>query len=195
MIESISIANIATFDSAPEALTGLSQFNFLFGSNGTGKTTVSRVIADESSFPTCKVTWKAGTKLQPMVYNHDFVERNFIQSAELKGVFTLGEKQLDTLTKIATAKGEWDKLTANIEKLTEGLQGVDGTSGKKGDLAALDSALKEKCWTLKQKLDGMHSQSAFKGYMGSKESFRTKVLQDLVSNTATLLTLVDLGKR
>ena len=69
MIESITIADIATFGSTPEALIGLSKFNFVFGSNGTGKTTVSRVIAEESSFPTCKVAWKGGTKLQPMVYN------------------------------------------------------------------------------------------------------------------------------
>ena len=93
MIETITISNVATFADTPETLNGLSQFNFLFGSNGTGKTTVSRVIADEAKFPTCNVIWKAGTKLQPMVYNPDFVERNFSQAAELKGVFTLGEKQ------------------------------------------------------------------------------------------------------
>ena len=92
MIESITIANVATYGSTPETLNSLLQFNFVFGSNGTGKTTVSRVIADESSFPTCKVIWKRGTKLQPMVYNLDFVDKNFHQSAELKGVFTLGEK-------------------------------------------------------------------------------------------------------
>ena len=109
MIETITISDIATYAVVPEVLNGLCQFNYLFGSNGTGKTTVSRVIADENSFPTCKVTWKAGTKLQAMVYNHDFVERNFTQSAELKGVFTLGEKQVDTLTKIAAAKVELDR--------------------------------------------------------------------------------------
>src|SRR6185369_3386027 len=111
MIESISIAGTATFGPEPEVLTGLSQFNFLFGSNGTGKTTVSRVIADVNSFPTCNVTWKAGTKLLPLVYNRDFVERNFNQTPELKGVFTLGDKQHDTLTKIATAKAEDAALT------------------------------------------------------------------------------------
>lgn len=195
MIESISIASVATFGSTPETLSGLSDFNFLFGSNGTGKTTVSRVIADEASFPTCKVTWTAGTKLEPMVYNHDFVERNFTQSAELKGVFTLGEKQLDTLTKIATAIGELDAVNAKIENLTQGLQGQDGTGGKKRDLTAHEAALKEKCWTLKQKLDDLHAQSAFKSYMGSKESFRTKVLQELASNSATILTLADLEKK
>ena len=194
MIESISIANIATYASTPEKLNGLSQFNFLFGSNGTGKTTVSRVIADESSFPTCKVTWKAGTKLQPMVYNHDFVERNFTQSAELQGVFTLGEKQVDTLAKIATAKVELDKLTTRIEDLTLGLQGADGAGGKKGELATLEADLKDRCWEQKQKHDEK-LQGAFEGYRGSAEKFKAKVAQELAGNTATLLTLAELEKK
>src|ERR1700730_18507908 len=101
MIESIAIAEVATYGSTAERLTDLSKLNFIFGSNGTGKTSVSRVVADENSYPTCSVAWKGGTKLQPLVYNSDFVERNFVQLAELKGVFTLGEQQADTLTKIA----------------------------------------------------------------------------------------------
>ncbi|MCU0713599.1 MAG: AAA family ATPase [Pirellula sp.] len=145
MIETITISDIATYATTPELLDGLSQFNFLFGSNGTGKTTISRVIADESKFPTCIVTWKAGTKLQPMVYNHDFIERNFNQSTELKGVFTLGEKQVDTLTRIATLKGELNALTSKIETLTQNLQGADGNGGKKGELATLEAGLKDKC--------------------------------------------------
>jgi AAA15 family ATPase/GTPase len=41
MIESIAISRVATYDDLPEVLDGLSQFNFIFGSNGTGKTTIS----------------------------------------------------------------------------------------------------------------------------------------------------------
>jgi len=174
MIESITIADIATYGSTPEALNGLSQFNFIFGSNGTGKTTVSRVIADEGRFPTCKITWKGGTKLQPMVYSLDFVERNFDQSAELKGVFTLGEQHVDTLSKIAAAKEELDALTKRIESLTHGLQGDDGESGKRGELAALESALRNKCWAQKQKHDAK-LQGAFEGYRGSSEKFKAKI--------------------
>ena len=194
MIESITIANVATFANSPEALNGLLQFNFLFGSNGTGKTTVSRVIADETTFPTCSVTWKAGTKLQPLVYNHDFLERNFNQSTELKGVFTLGEKQLDTLTKIAAAKVELDALTNRIENLTQGLQGADGTGGKKGELATLEAGLKDKCWAQKQKHDAK-LQGGFEGFRNNSERFKSKVLQEQASNTATLLTLAELEKK
>ena len=136
----MTITNTATFGPVPEVLNKLSQFNFLFGANGTGKTTVSRVIADENSFPTCTVTWKAGTKLQPMVYNHDFVERNFTQSTELKGVFTLGETQVNTLTKIAAAKVELDRLTTKIEDLTQTLQGTDGQAAKRASWRRLKQA-------------------------------------------------------
>lgn len=194
MIESITIASVATYASTPLTLSGLSQFNFLFGSNATGKTTVSRIIADEARFPTCAVTWKGRTKLQPMVYNQDFVERNFTQSAELKGVFTLGEKQVDTLAKIATAKGELDGLTTRIETLTQGLQGADGTAGKMGELATLEAGLKDKCWAQKQKHDAK-LQGAFEGYRNSAERFKSKVVQELASNAATLQTQASLEKK
>jgi Holliday junction resolvasome RuvABC ATP-dependent DNA helicase subunit len=73
MIESIQIADTATFAKEnPEKLYELSTFNFIYGANATGKTTISRVIADEMSYPTCKVIWQGGNRLQPIVYNWDF---------------------------------------------------------------------------------------------------------------------------
>jgi wobble nucleotide-excising tRNase len=194
MIESISIADIATYGSPAESLSRLSQFNFVFGANATGKTTIGRVIADEDRFPTCKVTWKGGTKLQALVYNQDFVERNFSQSSELKGVFTLGEKNVDTLNKIAAAKGDFDALTTRIENLTHALAGDDGTGGKKGELVALEAQLKDKCWAQKQKHD-TKLQGAFEGYRGSSEKFKTKVLQEMASNAATPVTMPALEKK
>jgi wobble nucleotide-excising tRNase len=173
MIESISISGVATYSSTPEQLDGLSKFNFFFGSNGSGKTTISRAIADDSKFPTCVVTWKAGTKLQPLVYNYDFVERNFNQSTELKGVFTLGERQVDTLTKIAHAKSQLDALKATVERLTESLQGADEKGGKKGELATLDAWFRDKCWAQKQKHDAK-LQGGFEGYRNSSEKFKIK---------------------
>jgi wobble nucleotide-excising tRNase len=187
MIEAINIADVATYASTPEILSNLSKLNYLFGSNGTGKTTVSRVIADEEKHPSCTVTWKRGTKLQPMVYNHDFVDRNFHQSAELKGVFTLGETQGDTLAKIKAAKLDLDVLTAKLEALSLNLNGEDGRSGKKGELAILEAGLKDKCWAQKQKHDAK-LQGGFEGYRNNTERFKAKVLEELDSNTATLQT-------
>ena len=172
----------------------MSDFNYIFGSNGTGKTTITRVIADETKYPTCGVTWKGGTKLQTLVYNRDFVAKNFNQSTELKGIFTLGEKNVDTLNKIATAKSELDKLTEKIEKLNLALHGEDGTGGKRGELAALDAELKNKCWAQKQKHD-LKLFGAFEGLRNNSEKFKSRVLQEKASNSATLESLADLEKR
>ena len=90
MIESISVANTATFGDTTERLSSLSTFNYVFGTNGTGKTTISRIIAHSNGYPDCSVSWENGQELKTAVLNRDFVDKNFDQ---LKGVFTLGEKQ------------------------------------------------------------------------------------------------------
>ncbi|MEZ5546121.1 MAG: AAA family ATPase [Lysobacteraceae bacterium] len=194
MIESISIQGFASFGQDTQTLNSLSQFNYLFGSNGAGKTTVSRVIADEAAFATCKVHWKNGTKLDALVYNPDFVERNFRQVSELKGVFTLGEKQQETLDKISAAKTEIDTLTTKIENLNNGLQNQDGTSGKKVELSSLESRFKDKCWIQKQKHD-TKLQGAFKGVRDSKDKFKEKVLQEQTSNQSQLITQAEIEKK
>lgn len=195
MIESILIQGAASFGLEPQRLDGLSQINFLFGSNGAGKTTISRIIADVVTFPGCMVNWKNGTRLESLVYNHDFVERNFHQVAELKGVFTLGEQQKETLDKIAARRAKVDDLTQQVENLTGNLQGADGNGGKRGELTGLENAFKEKAWTYKQKFEGKNIQAAFKRSMGSKDSFKTKVLQEQSSNKAETLSLEELEKK
>ena len=191
MIKSVTIANTATFGSPPEVLTGLSLFNYLFGSNGTGKTTISRIIADQAPYPDCSVTWKHGRPLESVVLNRDFVDKNFDQ---LKGVFTLGEKQKDTLEKIVAARQDLDKEHTSLAALKNTLQGEDGTGGKKGELARLEMEFQEKCWAQKQKHDEK-LQGVFTGYRNNAEKFKGKVLDELEANRAPLKPLGDLEER
>lgn len=195
MIESLSIAaGTASFGPEAQALDDLSKINYLFGSNGAGKTTLSRIIADETSFTSCKVRWKNGTRLESLVYNADFVERNFRQAQELKGVFTLGEQQQETLDRIAALKKEIDELTADIEKLNNALQTQDGSSGKNIELSLLELHLTKKCWEQKLKYDAKF-QGAFKGVRDSKDKYKERVLYEYGSNQAQLLPQAELEKK
>jgi len=94
MIERIVISNVATYGATPEELSDLKKINFVYGSNGTGKTTISRVIADSASHTHCSLHWRSAAPMELLVYNRDFVERNFNQPDELKGIFTLGERAI-----------------------------------------------------------------------------------------------------
>lgn len=98
MIESIQIAGEASYANTPEILHRLSKINFFYGASGSGKTTISRVVANAGSFPSCSVNWKGGTALKAMVYNRDFVHENFSTATGPKGIFTLGKNDIDTLT-------------------------------------------------------------------------------------------------
>jgi wobble nucleotide-excising tRNase len=193
MIESIQIKGVATYDKInPQMMDDLSKLNFIFGSNGSGKTTISRVIANESDFSSCEVKWKNGTKLEPMVYNRDFVEHNF-QSSELKGIFTLGEQNVETLNKIEVAKEELKVITKKIENLQSQLGGSDNAGGKKAELAALEEAFKKKCWAQKQKHDSAFS-GAFEGVRNSKDNYRDRVLKEH-NNSAELKPLAELEEK
>lgn len=185
MIESLSISATATYGTNPQVLDRLARFNFLFGTNGAGKTTITRVIANPSSYPNSAISWKKGTVLDALVYNRDFVERNFNASPLLKGIFTLGEQDIAKLDAIATKKGELDGIGRNIEQLNNTLAGQDQKSGKKSELAELESQFKDKCWGQKQKYDAVF-KDAFTGARNSSDRFKERVLSEFSLNTAEL---------
>ena len=188
MIESLSIANTATYGLRPQVLDRLGRFNFLFGTNGVGKTTITKVIANPGAHLHSTLEWKKGTPLEPMVYNRDFIERNFNAAPRLKGIFTLGEQDIANLEAIAAKKVEYDGIVKTIEQLTNTLQGQDQKSGKRGELADLEVHIKGKCWEQKQKYDGDFSE-AFTGARNSAEKFKDRVLVELASNNAELKSL------
>lgn len=194
MIESLSIAKTATYGAEPQTLAGLARFNFLFGSNGAGKTTITKVIANAGAHPNCAVTWKKGTALEPLVYNRDFVERNFNAAPRLKGIFTLGEQDIANIEAIALKTMELGNIVKNIEQLSNTLQGQDQKSGKKGELTELEAHLKDKCWAQKQKHEDAF-KDAFFGLRGNSERFKERTLAELASNNAELKALDHLAQK
>lgn len=176
------------------SLGDLRRINFIFGANGTGKTTIGRVIAQAEGHEHCGLVWEGGTPLERMVYNRDFVDRNFNQNSPLKGVFTLGENQVEAEKKIAVLQPEIDRTIGEISSLNIQLTGEDGQSGKRKEIAGLEPALREECWKQK-KLHDDYFQVAFSGLRNSADRFKDKVLEERVSNSADALTLDELKEK
>ena len=188
MIESISLANIATYGNTPEILDDLRDINYLYGSNGAGKTSISRFLDSPTSYPTCQLNWKRGNPLELLVYNNEFIEKNFNSVPELKGVFTLGTQEKETLDKISNIKNDLKNLASRSDSLNETLKGKDGRGGKIADQELVDTKFKEKCWGQKRKHDEIF-QGAFQGFRGSAESFKQKIVSEKSTNTTNLESL------
>jgi len=63
VLKEIKIAGNASYSSEGEKLASLKPINFIFGTNGAGKTTISRVINDPASYASCALTWEKGQTL------------------------------------------------------------------------------------------------------------------------------------
>ncbi|MCL2893123.1 AAA family ATPase [Brenneria tiliae] len=181
---------IATYMNSAK-LSDLRRINYIFGANGTGKTTISRVIAQSQGHNQCQLVWHGGTELERLVYNRDFVDRNFNQDGPLQGVFTLGENQVEAEQEIARLQPEINKINDQISSINIQLDGSEQQIGKRKELQDLEPVLREKCWKQKQ-LHDTYFQAAFSGVRNNSENFKTRVLSEHTSNTADLLTLEDL---
>lgn len=169
MISKIHIENIATYVSGVEFQP--KKINFIYGANGTGKSTLSKVLNSEISSSTCSVTWDAGTKEEIVVYNRYFVEKNFQTDTKLKGIFTLGEESIEVQKEIEEKRKKVDEIEA--EKIKE-QNGIDKINGEQADLR---TTIEKKCWDI-QKLYGAEFADALIGFRNKTKSFCDQCIEN-----------------
>ena len=196
MISNIRIKKIATYKSE-QKLENLKKFNYFFGANGTGKTTISSIIAsstslDKSPFNECSIKWLNDNQLETRVYNRCFVDENF--GEQLKGVFTLGKESKEAKEEIEKKKEELNNIQECIDKLKNTLVGADGKSGKCKDLFNLEEKYKTIFWNQKIKADDSPIQKGMQGVLNNQQKFKDKVLENL-SNDSALVPLSELENK
>lgn len=187
MIDSISIKNTASFDQNNGVqINELKKINFVYGSKGSGKTTISNLIANptETDYQDCEITWQHNQELQSLVYNKKFREQNF-GSGTIEGVFTLGQATKEEIEVISQKQVELSKIKDEIIQKKETLE-----KQKKAKVEA-ESQFREKFWLDIYKKFENHFKEAFKGSM-QKETFKSKLLTEFTNNTSSLLSFDEL---
>jgi len=183
MIESIYLAKEGIYDADGTCLEHLKPLNFVFGPNGSGKTTISRVIDSAKTYPDCTVTWAAGNPLETRVYNRDFVRKHFDAESSIKGIYTFGEN-VEIAEEINSLNADADEIGGKLAGLKKTLRGEDGNGGKQKERDDLRNQLVEDIWTAKKNLDDL--SDAFSGLNNSKKNFCTRYLSEAENNQAEL---------
>lgn len=174
MITGLQLSGQAAFGST-SSLGPLARINFVFGPNGSGKTSISRQFYAARESPDL-ASWADTERPVVHVFNRDYVDRTFAPERDLEGVFVLGEQSAEAQTKRESLRDDRAKLKAKISQHTISLGTTKPESGKKGELEAAREVLANAAWTAKQRIADPF-EGFFAGFNGSRKVFLDEILR------------------
>lgn len=165
MINKIALKNIASFKEQVEMKP--KKINYIYGSNGSGKTTISRILSGKISGDNCSYNNSGGSEI--LVYNKDFVDENFTET--IKGIFTLGEESTEIKKEVEEKRIKQSKLNDEIDSKEKQIQ------DKRTEKEELTSNIEERLWELQKKY-GKKFPDALEGVRGSKKVFANRLFKE-----------------
>ncbi|AUF83537.1 hypothetical protein CXP39_01865 [Mesoplasma syrphidae] len=114
MIKQIEINDIASYKEL--AFLECKKINFIYGGNGTGKSTISNLLNEypNSTF-NFKINCDKKVNEKILVFDKNFVKSNFLKSNEIKGIFTLGEANVEIQKRIEELSKEKEFHNSKME--------------------------------------------------------------------------------
>lgn len=133
-------------DSEMSKLDKMQPVCFIFGSNGSGKTTISQFIKDKTDENSDNITWDESSDTKVYVYNRNFVRKNFLSGTTIPGVFTIGQEAV-------IAKQEIERLSNEIEKESEKLENrKKNLKDAEEEKQSIEKQIAYKYWEIKTSL-------------------------------------------
>ena len=170
MITNITMKNYASYDSDGVKLEDCDKINFIYGHNGSGKSTISNYLSDRTvaRYNDCCIEFENGIETDVLVYNKAFREKN-LQSTDMPGVFTLGEASAEQLAKLEELK----KGLKEREK--EYQDSLTMLEAKNGEWQSLSAEYEKNVWEQIFQKNDPNFKEAFTGYRSKKVVFVKKI--------------------
>ena len=178
MIKTINMKNCASYDNEGISICDCNRVNYIYGHNGSGKSTISNYLQDPSlaQFCDCSIEWELGTESEVHVYNKTFRQKN-LQS--MPGVFTLGEATAEQIKHLEELKEAKEKRRNELLTLKKSIQ------VKKAEKKHLYESFEKDAWNTILKKNEDVFLDAFTGLRGKKALFAGKVLSEYKKKPTT----------
>ncbi|GAA9335510.1 AAA family ATPase [Helicobacter pylori] len=179
-ISQIVLKNAATFDESGASFEDLNSINFIYGTNGSGKTTTSSFLKNlaenriEYKFANSKIEWHNDEILKIEVYNKQFKEEQF-RNSQVKGIFTLGKKTNENLENIESKKESINKENEKKTKKEKSLQKLKQEREEK------EKDFTDSCWEKLYKKNEEDFKETLEGFK-LKKKFKEKILKEFKNN-------------
>ncbi len=191
-ISQISLKKVATFDENGASFENLNSINFIYGANGSGKTTTSSFLKNlaengiEDKFANSKIAWYNNESLKIEVYNKQFKEEQ-LRNSQVKGIFTLGKKTNENLEKIESKKESINKENEKKIKNEASLQVLTQKKEKE------EKDFADRCWEKLYKKNEEDFKETLEGFK-RKEKFKEKILKEFENDKYNQSEIVGLEK-
>jgi wobble nucleotide-excising tRNase len=195
MIRNIKILGLKSFPrNAPLNITiNNKRVVMFYGLNGSGKTTIGQVIDrngnDREPYVGCEVATTGHGQYRYLVYNDEFVDRNFRGKAEFPGIFSIGEKDAEALKE----EEETQKRYEEIAGLKEAL--LKRKTVRSGDARTALSAAHDATWAVYQTHGDGPLKGCTEGFGKSKQKLFDKLLGIQSPGAGEISTVEDLVAR
>lgn len=156
--------NCATYDANGCAITDMEKINFIYGANGSGKSTISNYLQDPQNpqYVNCVCNRNENTS-EIIVYNKRFREENLGENIE--GVFSLGKATKEQINEVEGLKNRRNKLIKENKDSNETL------SKSSEELRQLEEDYKKGVWDEILKNNESDFGECFSGFRNSKKAF------------------------
>lgn len=164
LIRAITLNNCVPYQMA--RLSDCKKINFVFGANGSGKSTISSFLSSSSDprFTQSTIEWDGTVRETIYVYNRGFRRSNFQQT--IPGVFTMGSATIDDINELerlkqelAQKKEDWGRRCESYNTKTQ------------LEIPDREKKFRDDAWEQVLKANESDFQKAFEGMRGSKDKF------------------------
>ncbi|QVV89829.1 AAA family ATPase [Methanospirillum sp. J.3.6.1-F.2.7.3] len=158
----LKISGVASYKS-PVKITIDKKINLFYGLNGSGKTTIANFLQNRNHecYRHCCISGADDKKF--IVYNENFIDENFYESVEQKGIFTLGIENKEAESNIENARNQIGQLNDKKQECEELIK------WKKSQNNENENGIKERVWRIKTSYENSALDFCLVGVKNNKE--------------------------